>query len=90
MFSVGYGMSLVPVGLSGLSQEDEGRRVSRLQAEGKVEKYERVDVEYENSDAVQENPDGDNDRLADEEYWRSKEACERLGFERKPIGAESR
>jgi hypothetical protein len=90
VLGVGQGMGFVPVGLACLGQKDERRCVGRLQAEGQIEKYERVDVEREDSKRIHENPDGDHDRLADQKYRRPEKTRERLGLEGKPVSPENR
>jgi hypothetical protein len=86
---ISQGVSFVPVGLTCLRKQDEWRCVSRLQAEREVEENEWIDVERHDAKSIYQNPDGDHDRLADEEHRRPKETRECLGFERKPVCTEN-
>ncbi|GHD59756.1 hypothetical protein [Jeongeupia chitinilytica] len=60
-----------------------------MQAECQVEKYERVDVEFDEAKDIDGNPDGDDRRLPAQEQWRSEKPSERFGLERETIAAES-
>ena len=84
-----YGARLVPIGLPGLGEQDQRRRVRRLCREGKVEQDERLGVPAQpGSDRVQRDPDNDDERLADKELRRAEEACEGLGSPTEGVAAE--
>src|SRR6185295_6594353 len=71
-------------------QQDEGRRVGRLEAERQVEEDERVAVEMEEAPDVEDDPDSDNHALCDEKSRRAEETGEPLRLLPEPIAAESR
>src|SRR5579863_4642294 len=81
-------MRLVPVRLTRLGQKDERRRISGLSAESQVEKDERVEIERGYADRIQKYPDGNNERLGNQEDGRAEESRKGLGLEGEPIVAE--
>src|SRR4029077_19448936 len=90
MFGVGDGMGLVAVRLARLGQQDQGCCISRLGAEGQVQQDEWVGVPDKRPENVEEDPDGHEDRLADQEGRGSEEAGEGFGLESERIIAEGR
>src|SRR6185369_11617251 len=90
MLGVRIRMGLVAIGLSGLGEQDERCGVRGLQAEREVQQDEGEDVESRETGAVQRDPDGDQDRLPDQECRRSEEAGEALGAHPEPVVAERR
>src|SRR5262249_21355818 len=81
-------MYLVTVRLPCLCQQDERSGVGRLEAESEVEQDEGIDVEIGDTHDVQSHPDGDENRLRDQEGRRAEEAGEGLGLQGEPIIAE--
>jgi hypothetical protein len=76
--------------LAGLRQQYEWSRVCRLQAEGKVEEDERVDVECCQPEDIDDYPNGHDDRLSYEKRRRAKKASERFSLQGKPVVAKNR
>ena len=89
MFGVGAGMGYVAVGLSGLCQQDERRRICRLQAESKVEEDEWINVEGCKPSDIDENPKRNDDGLSDEKGRRPKKASKRFSLQGKPVVAKN-
>ena len=85
MLGVGVGMRFVAVGLAGLRQKNERRGVGGLQAEGEVQKDKGIDIKMGEPEDVDDNPDGDDERLADEKNRGAEETGECFGLEREPI-----
>src|SRR4029078_2424881 len=69
-------------------EEDERRRVGRLEAEGEVQEDEGVDVEVGQAEDVRRDPDGDDEALDDQEGRRAEKAGEVLRLLAEPAGAE--
>src|SRR4051794_40144714 len=78
MFRVGEGMSGVAVGLAGLREQYEWSRICRLQAKGKAEEDEWIDVVRCKPEHIDENPNGNDNDLSDEKARRAKKASERF------------
>src|SRR5262249_19830660 len=66
-------------------QQDERRGVGRLEAEGEIEEDEGIDVEARETGDIEHDPDGNEDRLSDEEGRRAKKPRERLSLQGKPV-----
>jgi hypothetical protein len=90
MAGVGFGVGLVTIGLPGLGQQDQRRRIGCLQAEGEVEQNERIQIEAGKAHAVGEDPERDDECLGDQEMGRTEIARERFGFLAEPVAAEYR
>ena len=93
MGGVGLGVGLVAVCLPGLGKQDERGGVGGLEAEGEVKQDERVLVETPfagEGQNIDDDPDGDDSRLADEKYRGSEEPGKGLGLEREPVVAKYR
>jgi hypothetical protein len=76
----GRGPLLVAVGLARRREQDQRRRVGGLQREGQVEEDERVRVPLQaEPDRVQDDPDNDDDRLADDVLRRPEKPRRILG-----------
>ncbi len=86
---ISLGVGLVAVGLTGLSEQDQRRRVRGLEAEREVEQDERIGVVRRDAHRVDDDPDGDNDRLGDEECRGAEETGEVLGSLAESAAAES-
>src|SRR5208282_4531337 len=87
---VGARIHLIAVGLASLGEQDQRRRIGRLQRKGEVEQDERIDVELRPARHIDPDPYADDDRLADEKGRRAEEAGE--GFRPQPerVAAENR
>ena len=72
------GMRLVAVRLPRLRQQDQGRRIGGLQAEGEVEQNKGVKVEGDEAQDVRQDPDGNDKRLPDQKAGRPKKSARRL------------
>jgi hypothetical protein len=81
-------MSGVSIGLACLREQYEWGRICRLQAKGKVEEDEWIDVECCKSEDIDQNPNGNNDGLSDEKARCAKKTSERFSLQRKPIVAK--
>ena len=90
MLGVGDAVALVAVGLPGLREQDQRRRVSRLQREREIEQDERIDVELRPAHDVDQDPDPHDDRLCYEKGRRSEETGEALRPRAEPVAAENR
>src|SRR5919198_2742858 len=72
--------ALVTVGLAGLSEQDQRRRVRSLRREGEVQQDERVWVPVrDDRDRIERDPHGDDDRLAGDVLRRAEEPRGPLG-----------
>jgi hypothetical protein len=86
-------VNVVAVGLPGLGQQDQRRGVGGLQREQQVERDERVPVpgdRVRQRQRVQGDPEGDDERLPDDEPRRAEEARESLGENAEAVTAERR
>src|SRR5207237_6772531 len=84
-------VDLVAVGLAGLREQDQRRRICRLGREREVEEDERVLVEVnEDRVAVEDDPEDDDERLGRDVLRRPEETCEPLGYLAEPVVAERR
>ena len=90
VLDVGLGLGLVAVGLPGLRQQDEWRRIGCLRAEGQVQQNKGIQVKLRHPGHVEADPDGHEERLGDQERGGSKEAREGLGFDTEPVIPENR
>src|SRR2546422_5843049 len=89
MPGVGIGVSLVAVDLTRLREQDQRRGVSGLSREGEVEQDERVLVEVdEDLEGVEDDPDDDDDALAEDVLRRPEETGDPLGHLTEAVGAE--
>jgi hypothetical protein len=57
VLDVGLGVGLVTVGLPGLHQQDERRRIGRLHAESQVQQDKRIQVKPCHPGDVEDDPD---------------------------------
>jgi hypothetical protein len=87
---VGVGVRLVAIGLPGLGEQDQRCCIRRLQAEGEVEKNERLEVELGETDDIECDPDDHQDRLHGQEGRRPEEAGKALGSDPEPVVTERR
>jgi hypothetical protein len=72
-------MGLVPVGLAGLREQDEGRGVRRLRRKGQVQQDEWIRVPLEaDGKRVEDDPDDDYDCLANDVLGGTEEPGELL------------
>jgi len=70
---------LVPVGLAGLREQDQRRRVRGLEREREVEENEWVGIPAAGEgERIEDDPDDDDDRLADDVPRRAEEAGDAL------------
>src|SRR5260221_892473 len=90
MLGVGDGVHLVPVGLSRLRQKNERCRIGSLQAESEIEQDEGIKVEVDKADDIEDDPDGNEDGLADQKDRGSEKAGKVLRLEGEPVVAENR
>jgi len=90
VLDVGFSVGLVAVGLPGLRQQDERRRIGRLRAEGQVQQDKGVQVKLRHPGHVEDDPDCHDERLGDQEYGGPKETCKGLGFDAEPVTPEDR
>ena len=88
MLGVGEARHLVPVGLTGLRQQDQGRGIGGLGREGEVEQNERIDVELGPAGGVDPDPQRDDERLRDQELRRAEETRKILRFSPEPVVSE--
>ncbi len=87
---VGVAMRLVAVGLPGLRQQDQRRRIGGLQRKGEIEQDEGIEVETHPAREIGDHPQQDQDRLGDQKHRRAEKPREALGLEGEPVIAESR
>jgi hypothetical protein len=71
-------------------EQDQRRRIGRLQRKGEVEQDEGIDVERRPARHVDPDPHGDDERLGDEKGRRAEEAGEGLRLQREPVAAKNR
>ena len=90
MKRIGLIVHLVTIRLTRLRQQDQRRRVGRLQAERQVEEDERIKVKLPEPGHIAHDPDRHHQCLPDEKYWRAEKPRERLRLERKPVIPERR
>ncbi len=90
MFGIGDGIGLVAVRLAGLGQQDQRCGIGGLGAEGQVQQDEGICIPDKRPEDVEQNPDGDEDRLADQESRGAEEAGEGFGLQPERIIAEGR
>jgi hypothetical protein len=90
VLGVGEARHLVPVGLTGLRQQDQGRGIGRLGREGEVEQNERIKVELGPAGGIDPDPQRDDQRLGDQEGRRPEEAREIFRFSPEPVVSEGR
>ena len=90
VLGIGLGVRLVPVGLAGLRQENQRRRIGRLETEGEIQEDEGIHVEARHPGDVDDNPDPHHDRLGDKENRGAEKARKRLGLQRKPVSTKNR
>src|SRR6516164_2328815 len=86
---VGKAVGLVAVGLAGLSEQDQRRRISGLEREREIEQDERIDVELCPTGHVNHDPEADNDGLGDKEGRSTEEAGEIFRLLAEPVAAEA-
>ena len=65
MLRIGVGVRFVAIGLSGLREQNEGRRVRGLETERQIKQDEGIDVKLREPHDVETDPDGDDERLGD-------------------------
>jgi hypothetical protein len=83
------GRSLVTVGLSGLGEQDQGRRVRGLRGERKIEQDERIGVPAQaDRYRVERDPNSDEQGLAENELRGAEESCEPFRSPAEAVGAK--
>ena len=83
-------MSLVSLGLSSLSQQDEWRGIGGLQTESHVEQDEGVNVKLRHASYIDADPDSNKNGLRDEKTRRAKKPGKVFRLERESIVTERR
>ena len=89
VLGVGDRMRLVAIGLARFGEQDQRRRIGRLQRKGEVEQDEGIDVERRPTRHVDPDPHADDDRLGDKKGRRAEEAGEGFRLQREPVAAEN-
>ena len=79
------GVDFVSFCLSCLCKQNKRCRISCLETEGQIEEYERIKVELGESEDIRAYPDCYDNSLGHEKNRGSKESCEGLCLQGKPI-----
>src|SRR5882724_3806990 len=90
MLRVGLRKRLVAIRLPRLREQDQRRRIGRLQAERQIEQDEWIEIELHDAGQVQPDPEQHDDRLRDQKDRRPEEARKGLRLRGEPIVTEGR
>ncbi len=88
VLGIGLGMGFVAIRLPGLRQQNQRGGVGGLKTECQVQKNKGIQIKTEDSDDIQDNPDGDDHSLAYQKKRGAKKTGEGFGLQGKPIITE--